>query len=177
MKKENWLAPVTKEDVFAFARDVMKIGTFTNVEELEDLSYGKFFKVEGFKKEDALSQWGSPAKHVSLNLGEFGPVDADPYLETTVDDLRQLFGGDQELINIYLSWVMFVAEKNAGKTINGQNYNESFSNACNSHIDLVKSAEIRTIESEAAEKKKCVSSFVSQLAPKQSAEENGNQKQ
>ena len=177
MKKENWLAPVTKENVFAFAHDVMKIDKFTSVEELEDLSYGKFFKVEGFKKEDALSQWGSPAKHVSLNLGEFGPIDADPYLETTIDDLRQLFGGDQELINIYLSWVMFVAERNAGRTVDGKTYHESFSNACNSHIDLVKEAEIRTIESEAAEKKKCVSSFVSQLTPKQTAEENGNQKQ
>ena len=127
--------------------------------------------------DELISKWGTPAKFISLNLGEYGPIDADEYLESTVDDLRQLFGGDQELINIYLSWIMFVAKKNTGRTINGQTYNESFSNACNTHIDLVKSAEIRTIESEATEKKKCVSSFVSQLAPKQSAEENGNQKQ
>lgn len=177
MKKENWLAPVSKEDVTAFAREIMNIENFTNIQELEDLSYGKFFKVEGFKKEDVSSKWGTLKKHISLNLGEYGPIDADPYLETTVDDLKHLFGGNLDLINIYLSWIDFVASKNAGRKIDGKTYDESFSNACISHIDLIKSAEIRSIESDAEEKKKCVLSFVKQLAPQQVENENNNQKQ
>ena len=112
-----------------------------------------------------------------INLGEFGPVDADEYRETTVNDLRQLFGEDQNLINIYLAWIMLVAEKNAGRQIDGKTYLESFSNACHSHIDLVKTAEIRAVENEADEKKKCVSAFVSQIAPAKKPETDVPQKQ
>ncbi len=177
MRKENWLAPVSREDAANFAQKYMNIETFRTVDELEDLNYGKFFKIEGFTKDEIITQWGSPKKHISVNLGAYGPIDADQYLETSLDDLSQLFGEDQNLINIYLSWVMLVAEKNAGRVVDGKTYLESFSNACNSHIDLVKSAEIRTIESEADEKKKCVSAFVAHAAPAKTTETVAPQKQ
>ena len=177
MNKQNWLEPVSREDAANFAQKHMNIETFRTVDELEDLNYGKFFKIEGFTKDNIITQWGSPKKHISVNLGVFGPIDADQYLETSLDDLSQLFGGDEELINIYLSWVMLVAEKNAGRQIDGKTYLESFSNACNSHIDLVKAAEIRAVESEADEKKKCVSAFVSQVAPAKKTETVAPQKQ
>ncbi|MBQ4541767.1 MAG: hypothetical protein IJA23_02825 [Clostridia bacterium] len=178
MKKENWLAPVSKNDVAGFAHKHMNLERIMVLEENEDLNYGKFFEVGGFTNEPVISSWGKANQYFNpINLGEFGPVDADEYRETTVNDLRQLFGEDQNLINIYLAWIMLVAEKNAGRQIDGKTYLESFSNACHSHIDLVKAAEIRAVENEADEKKKCVSAFVSQIAPKKDTDTVAPQKQ
>ena len=178
MNKQNWLEPVSKKDVAEFAHKHINLEKITTLEESEDLSYGKFFEVGGFTNEPIISAWGKTNTYVNpIALGQYGPIDADEYKETTVDDLRQLFGGDEELINIYLSWVMLVAEKNAGRQIDGKTYLESFSNACNSHIDLVKTAEIRAVENEADEKKKCVSAFVSQVAPAKTTETVAPQKQ
>ena len=171
MKKENWLEPVTREDAEKFAHDSMNIKKITKLNEIEDFSYGKFFEIGGFTNEGIITKWGNPRIHIALPLGEYGPIDADEHHETSVDDLRKLFDDGEELINIYLAWVMLVAEKNAGRKIDGKTYLESFSNACERYIDLAKSAEIRAIESEADERKNCVSAFVNQIAPRQSAED------
>ena len=63
-------------------------------------------------KFEAEERWGKTNSYVNpIALGQYGPIDADEYKETTVDDLRKLFGEDQNLVNIYLAWVMLVAEK------------------------------------------------------------------
>lgn len=166
MKRETWLEPVSKKDVAEFAHKHMNIEKITSLVESEDFNYGKFFEVGGFTNEPIMSAWGKTNTYVNpIALGQYGPIDADEYKETTVDDLRKLFGEDQNLVNIYLAWVMLVAEKNAGRQIDGKTYLESFSNACNAHIDLVKTAEIRAVENVADEKKKCVSAFVNQISP------------
>lgn len=171
MKKEDWLEPISKEDVAKFAYEHMNIVKITELSQNDDFSYGKFFQVGGFINEDILSSWGKTNKYMNpMCFGAYGPVTLT-YKEDTVDDLMQLFGGDENKINIFLSWVSLVAEKNAGRKIDGKTYLESFSNACNNCIDLIKSAQIRTIESEANEKKQCVSSFVSQLSKAESGEE------
>ena len=166
MKKENWLELVTRADAEQFAYNHMNIEKLSMLGEFSDFSYGKYIGIEGFTKDGAITKWGIPKKHIALALGEYGPVDVDPFLETTTDDMKQLFDGDEELINIYLAWVMLVAEKNAGRKIDGKTYLESFSNVCESHIDLVKSAQIKTVENAAQEKKNCVNLFVRQIAPK-----------
>ena len=171
MKKENWLSPVTREDAEKFAYNHMNIEKLITLGEFSDFSYGKYFGIEGFTKDEVITKWGAPRKNIVLPLGEYGPVDVDPFLETTTDDLKQLFDGEESLINIYLAWVMLVAEKNAGRKIDGKTYLESFSNACESHIDLVKSAQIKTVENAAQDKKNCVHLFVNQIAPRQSAED------
>lgn len=171
MKKENWLEPVTREDAEQFAYNHMNIEKLITLGEFSDFSYGKYIGIEGFTKDDAITKWGVPKKHIVLPLGEYGPVDVDPFLETTTDNLRQLFDGEEELINIYLAWVMLVAEKNAGRKIDGKTYLESFTNACEEHIDLVKSAQIKTVENAAQDKKNCVKTFVRQIAPRQNAED------
>ena len=164
MKKENWLNSISKEDVAEFANKYLNLKQITSLEEAEDENYGRFFQVSGLSNSPVLGGWGNTRQYInSLSLGEYGPLDVDPYRETTVDDIGQLFSQDESLINIYLAWISLVAEKNQGKTIGGKTYTECFSNACNTQIDLKKTAQLREIESEATEKKNCVKSFVNQL--------------
>ena len=177
MKKENWLKPVTKEDVKEFAFKQMNLKQITALEEMEDVNYGKFYQVSGLTNEPVVAGWKKPSKNLSMiALGEYGPLDVDPYGETTIDDMKQLFSGDENLINIYLAWVAFVADKNQGRKIDGKTYTESFSNACTAQIDLEKTAQIRTVEREANEKKECVKTFVGQLEKAESANENQQEK-
>lgn len=164
MKKENWLKPVTKEDVVDFANKHMNLKQIITLEECDDLSYGKFFQVGGFVNEPVSAGWKKPNKQVStFALGQYGPIDADIYCETTVDDMGKLFSEEENLINIYLAWVSLVASKNQGRNIDGKTYAEGFTNACNAQIDLKKNAQIRDAEREASEKKNCVKDFASQL--------------
>ena len=164
MKKENWLKPIEKEDVREFAFKQMNLKHITALEEMEDLNYGKFYQVSGITNEPVVAGWAKPSKNLSsLALGEYGPLDVDQYGETTVDDMGKLFSSDENLINIYLAWVSFVASKNQGRKIDGKTYTEGFSNACNAQIDLKKTAQIRDVEREADEKKSCVKAFANQL--------------
>ena len=171
MKKENWLKPVSKEDVKNFAFKNMNLKQVTSLEEKEDVNYGKFFQVSGLTREPVVAGWGKPSKYMSsIALGEYGPIDADPYRETTTDDMGKLFSEDENLVNIYLAWIELVSSKNQGRTIDGKTYAECFTNACNTQIDLKKSAQIRDVEREASEKKNCVKSFVEQLESTKSSE-------
>ena len=164
MKKENWLKPVTKEDVREFAFKQMNLKQITALEEMEDVNYGKFYQVSGLTNEPVVAGWAKPSKHLSgVALGEYGPLDVDQYGETTVDDMGKLFSSDESLINIYLAWVVLVSSKNQGRKIDGKTYSEGFSNACNAQIDLKKNAQIRDAEREAYEKKNCVKEFAGQL--------------
>ena len=177
MNKESWLKPVSKDDVASFARNHMNLEKIMHLEEVADENYGKFFQVGGFTNEPVVSGWGKANKYMSpVALGAYGPLDVDPYGETTIDDMKQLFSGDENLINIYLAWVAFVADKNQGRKIDGKTYTESFSNACTAQIDLEKTAQIRTVEREANEKKECVKTFVGQLEKAESANENQQEK-
>ena len=177
MNKENWLKPVSKEDVTDFAHTHMNLERIMVLEEVEDLNYGKFFRVGGFPKESAVNGWGQSSKYMTpVDLGAYGPIDVDPYGETTADDVRQLFSNNEQLINIYLSWVAMVAGKNAGRKLDGKTYTESFSNVCNAQIDLQKTAQIRDAEREASEKKNCVETFVGQLTSEKSFDENQQSK-
>lgn len=172
MKKETWLKPISKNDVASFAHRHMNLEKIMVLEESEDENYGKFFQVGGFSNEPVISGWGKANKYINpIALGEYGPLDVDPYGETTVDDIKKLFSEDEDLINIYLAWIAFVSEKNQGRMIDGKTYTQSFSNACNAQIDLQTTAQIRTIEREAAEKKNCVKTFVSQLETSKEAQQ------
>ena len=165
MNKENWLKPVSEEDVAEFAHKHMNLERIMVLEEAEDINYGKFFRVGGFTNDPIISGWGRASKYMNpVALGEYGPLDVDPYGETTVDDIKQLFANDANMINTYLAWVAFVSGKNQGRKIDGKTYTESFSNICNAHIDLQRTAQMRTIDREAAEKKACVKELVGQLA-------------
>lgn len=178
MKKENWLSPVSKEDVAAFAFKHMNLERIMVLEEAEDINYGKFFRVGGFTNEPIITGWGRTNNYMNpVELGQYGPLDVDPYGETTIDDVKQLFSGNESLINVYLAWVSMVAEKNAGKKIDGSTYTESFSNVCNAQIDLQKTAQVRTAEREAEEKKSCVRDFVSGLAKAKTSSEGEKVKQ
>lgn len=171
MKKENWLSPITKEDVAEFVRSYMGLQQITTLEEAQDETYGKFFQVRGLIQDSAAAGWKKSVKLMrEIALGEYGPIDADPYKESTADDLNKLFSEDENLINIYLAWISLVSSKNQGRTINGKTYSESFSNACNAQIDLTKTAQMRKIENEASEKKGCVKSFVEQLENNKASE-------
>ena len=177
MNKESWLKPVSKDDVTSFAHNQMNLDKIMVLEEVQDENYGKFFRVGGFAAEPVVSGWGRANKYMNpVALGEYGPLDVDPYGETTIDDMKQLFSGDENLINIYLAWVAFVADKNQGRKIDGKTYTESFSNACTAQIDLEKTAQIRKVEREANEKKECVKTFVGQLEKAESANENQQSK-
>ena len=78
MKKQNWLAPVSKNDVADFAYKNMNIDRITTLNEHEDLNYGKFFEIGGFTNEPVISAWGKANQYFNpIPLGEFGPVDAD----------------------------------------------------------------------------------------------------
>ena len=164
MNKENWLKPVSKDDVEVFAHQYMNLGRIMTLDEVQDASYGKFFRVGGFTNEPAVNGWGKANNYINpVELGAYGPIDVDPYGETTVDDLRKLFSNDENMINIYLAWVAFVSGKNQGRQIEGKTYEESFSSACNAQIELERTAQIRTAEREAEEKRGCVKAFVGQL--------------
>ncbi len=174
MKKENWLKPVTKEDVKEFAFKQMNLKQITALEEMEDVNYGKFYQVSGLTNEPVVAGWKKPSKNLSMiALGEYGPLDVDQYGETTVDDMGKLFSSDESLINIYLAWVALVSSKNQGRKIDGKTYAEGFTNACNAQIDLKKNAQIRDAEREAYEKKNCVKEFAGQL---EKANENQQEK-
>ena len=177
MNKENWLQPISKNDVASFAHGQMNLEKIMVLEEVQDENYGKFFRVGGFTAEPVVSGWGRANKYMNpVALGTYGPLDADPYGETTVDDLKQLFSNDENLINIYLAWVAFVSEKNQGRKLDGKTYEESFSNACNAQIDLEKTAQVRKAENEANEKKGCVKEFIGQLKKTMSSSENQQEK-
>ena len=163
MNRENWLKPISKEEVAKFAYQNMNLDQIMVLNESEEENYGKFFQVGGFTNEH-VGGWGSANKYLSpLALGEYGPLDVDPYAETTVDDIKQLFSGNENLISIYLSWVAFVSGKNQGRMIDGKTYEEGFAKACNDYIELQRKSQIGEIERNAKEKKVCVQSFVSQL--------------
>lgn len=178
MNKENWLEPVSKKDVASFAYKHMNLEKVMVLDEADDMCYGKFYRVGGFTNEPIVTGWGRANNYMNpIALGQFGPLDVDEYGETTVDDVKQLFSENENLINIYLAWVAMVAEKNKGRKINGKTYTESFSEACNSQIDLQKTAQIRTVEREAAEKKNCVKTFVGELEKDKGTEESAKAKQ
>lgn len=178
MKKENWLSPVSKEDVSAFAFKHMNLERIMVLEEAEDINYGKFFRVGGFTNEPIITGWGRANNYMNpIALGQYGPLDVDEYGETTVDDVKQLFSDNENLINIYLAWVAMVSEKNKGRKLDGKEYVESFSNTCNAHIDLQKAAQVRAAEREAAEKKNCVQTFARQLGSEKGLEEGAEAKQ
>ena len=177
MKKENWLKPISKEDVKNFAFKNMNLKQVTSLEEKEDVNYGKFFQVSGLTREPVVAGWGKPSKYMSsIALGEYGPLDVDPYGETTVDDMGKLFSDDENLISIYLAWVELVSSKNQDRKIEGKTYVEGFSNACNAQIDLKKAAQIRDAEREASEKKGCVKAFVGQLQSVENSKETQQEK-
>ena len=177
MNKESWLKPVSKDDVTSFAHNQMNLDKIMVLEEVQDENYGKFFRVGGFAAEPVVAGWGRANKYMNpVALGEYGPLDVDPYGETTIDDMKQLFSGDENLINIYLAWVAFVDAKNQGRKIDGKTYTEGFSNACTAQIDLEKTAQIRKVEREANEKKECVKTFVNQLAKTKGPEANQQEK-
>ena len=122
----------------------------------EDDSYGKYFRVGGFTNEPIISGWGKANNYMNpVALGQYGPLDVDEYGETTIDNIRQLFSDNENLVNIYLAWVAFVSSKNNNRKIDGKTYTESFSNVCNNQIESQKTAQIRTAEREAEEKKGC----------------------
>ena len=171
MVKQNWLELITKEEVAEFAQKYLGLKKITTLEKAVDLNYGRFFQVGGIT-EPATIGWGKPVSMTSeIALGEFGPIDVDPYGETTVDDMGKLFSEDENLINIYLAWIALVSAKNQGRTIDGKTYTESFTSACNAQIDLKKTAQIRDAEREAIEKKSCVKAFVGQLESAKTADE------
>ena len=171
MNRENWLKPISKEDVAKFAYQNMNLEQIMMLNESEEENYGKFFQVGGFTNEH-VGGWGSANKYLNpIALGEYGPLDVDPYAETTVDDIKQLFSGNENLISIYLAWVAFVSSKNKGRMIDGKTYEECFSNACNDYIDLLRKSQIGEIERKANEKRSCVKSFVGQLNSVKTSEE------
>ena len=171
MVKQNWLDLITKEEVAEFAQKHLGPTLITELEKAVDLNYGRFFQVRGLT-EPAVNGWGKPASMMNeIALGNYGPLDVDPYGETTVDDMGKLFSEDENLINIYLAWIAFVSGKNQGRTLDGKTYTESFTNACNAQIDLKKTAQIRDAEREAHEKKSCVKAFVGQLESAKTADE------
>ena len=163
MVKQNWLDLITKEEVAEFAQKYLGLNQITSLEKSVDLNYGKFFQVSGLTAPATLV-WGKPSSLMNeIALGDYGPIDVDPYGETTVDDLGKLFSEDENLVNIYLAWIALISAKNQDRKIDGKTYTESFTEACDSQINLKKTAQIRDAEREAFEKKKCVKAFVDQL--------------
>ena len=65
MKKENWLKPVTKEDVREFAFKQMNLKQITALEEMEDVNYGKFYQVSGLTNEPVVAGWKKPSKNIA----------------------------------------------------------------------------------------------------------------
>jgi hypothetical protein len=171
MVKQNWLEIITKEEVAEFAKKHLGLKQITSLEKSVDLNYGRFFQVRGITEPAALSLSKPTSMMSEIALGNYGPLDVDPYGETTVDDMGKLFSEDENLVSIYLAWIALVSAKNQGRKIDGKTYTESFTSACDSQIDLKKTAQIRDAEREALEKKGCIKAFVGQLEAAKTTEE------
>ena len=87
MKKENWLSPVSKEDVSAFAFKHMNLERIMVLEEAEDINYGKFFRVGGFTNEPIITGWGRANNYMNLDAPYEGETEVLHFLEVLRDKI------------------------------------------------------------------------------------------
>ena len=166
MKKQSWLQPISKEDVYAFAREHMNMRSVQMVQEHDDEIYGKFYEVSGISNDKTLdlrSMQYNDKLILPVGLGEYGLVSVDPYDEGSSDEPKAIFGEDAETINTIVNWIMLVSSKNEGRTIEGKTYPESVSEVYGKYIELSKRVQMNAIETQASERKACIEALTKQL--------------